>query len=75
MKENNSHRKGCALFVMHISRDKGKDVEDAKVLSMHPVLQQFQDVFSIDISYFPPNKEVDFSIELVPGEALASKAP
>eukprot|EP00253_Pinus_taeda_P005387 PITA_05387 len=29
MQAKGSHRKGCVLFVVHISSDKGKDVEDA----------------------------------------------
>ena len=32
MQANHSCRKGCALFVVHIYADKGKDVEDAEVL-------------------------------------------
>jgi len=44
-------------------------------LSRYPVLQKFQDVFLEDISEFPPHREVDFSIELFLGAALASKAP
>jgi len=27
------HRKGCVLFIVHISSDKGKEVEDVDVLS------------------------------------------
>eukprot|EP00253_Pinus_taeda_P027918 PITA_27918 len=34
-----------------------------------------QDVFPAYVSEFPPHREVDFSIELVPGETPASKAP
>ena len=36
-----SRRKGCKLFAVHISSDKGKEVEDANVLSSYLVLQQF----------------------------------
>ena len=50
MQVKRSHRKGCVLFSVHISSDKGKDVEDAKVLRRYPILQQFQDVFPVDIS-------------------------
>ena len=39
MQEKHSRRKGCKLFVMHISSDKGKEVEDAYVLRRYPVLQ------------------------------------
>jgi len=46
------------LFVVHISCDKGKEVEDADVLRRYLVLQQFQDVFPEDISEFPPHREV-----------------
>jgi len=45
-----SHRKGCVLFAVHISSDKGKEVKDVDVLGKYPVLQQFQDVFPQDIS-------------------------
>jgi len=31
--EKESHREGCFLFVVHISSEEGKDVEDTKVLS------------------------------------------
>ena len=51
---------------MHISSDKGKDSEDPKVLNRYPSLQQFQDVFPINISNLLPHREVEFSIELVP---------
>jgi len=41
MQEKHSCRKGCSLFAVHIYNDKGKEVEDADVLSEYPVLQQF----------------------------------
>ena len=50
------------LFVVHISSDKGKEVEDANVLSSYPILQQFQDVFLEEVSYFSPHTEADFYI-------------
>ena len=34
-----SRMKGCVLFSVHISSDKGKEVEGADVLSRYPVLQ------------------------------------
>ena len=57
-----SHRKGYMLFAVHISSDKGKEVEDMDVLSRYLVLQQFRDVFLEHITKFPPHKEVEFSI-------------
>ena len=73
MQATRSYKKGCVMFVVHISSDKGKEVEDADVLSRYPVLQQFQYVFPEDITYFSPRREVDFSIDLVPGETPTLK--
>ena len=39
MQEKHSHRKGCVLFIVHISSDKGKEVDDVDVLSRYPFLQ------------------------------------
>ncbi|MCY6488055.1 hypothetical protein, partial [Actinobacillus pleuropneumoniae] len=60
---------------LHISSDKGKEVDDTDVLRRYPVLHQFQDLFPKDISEFPPHREVEFSIELAPREASTSKEP
>eukprot|EP00253_Pinus_taeda_P013192 PITA_13192 len=75
MQAKHSCRKVCVLFAMHISSEKGKEDEDAKVHSRYPVLHQFQDVFPVEISKFPPHMEVEFSIDLVPEAAPTSKTP
>jgi len=41
MQAKRSCRKGCVLFVMYISSEKGKDVEDVKFLKRCFILQQF----------------------------------
>ena len=40
-----------------------------------PVVRDFVDVFSDDLPGLPPDREVDFVIDLVPGTAPISKAP
>eukprot|EP00253_Pinus_taeda_P026781 PITA_26781 len=60
---------------VHISSDKGKDVEYVEVLKRYPVLQQLQHVFPIEISELLPHREVDISIELMSGATPSSKAP
>jgi len=40
MQAKHSYMKGCVLFAVHISNDKGKDVEDDEVLKRYIVLQQ-----------------------------------
>ena len=39
------------------------------------MLQEFRDVFPDEIPGLPPKRDIDFTIELVPGAAPVSKAP
>ena len=39
MQAKRNSRKGCVLFVVHISSEKGKEDEDVEVLSRYPILQ------------------------------------
>ena len=41
---------------------------------IHPVLRDFEDVFR-EIPVLPPKRDIDFSIDLVPGVAPVSKTP
>ena len=50
-------------------RDNGSRLEDI------PVVREFSDVFSEDLVGIPPNREIDFQIELAPGTEPISKAP
>ena len=40
-----------------------------------PVVQEFPEVFSEDITELPPEREVEFAIDLVPGTSHISIAP
>ena len=52
------------------TRDKGK----AKVDDI-PVVHNYPDVFPEDLHGLPPERHVEFSIDLVLGMALIAKAP
>ena len=39
------------------------------------VLKEYADIFMEEISGLPPKRELDFTIELVPGSVPSSKAP
>ena len=39
------------------------------------MLQEFKDVFSDEILRLPPKRDIDFTIELVPGATPVSKTP
>ena len=43
--------------------------------SVIPVVHKFEDVFPDEVSGFPLNREVEFSIDLVPGIGPVSMAP
>jgi hypothetical protein len=49
-------------------RDKVSDIE------YHAVLKEFEDVFK-EIPGFPPKRDIEFSINLIPGVAMVSKTP
>lgn len=40
-----------------------------------PVIQEFADVFPEEILGLPPKRDIDFTIELIPGATLVSRAP
>ena len=68
-------RKGCKFFVVHIINKEHTDKEDNMKLDDIPILQYFSNVFSEEILGLPPKRDMDFTIELVPGAVPNSKAP
>jgi hypothetical protein len=65
------YRKGCQLFaarVEEVFQDVVSNLED------HRVLKEFEDVFQ-EVPGLPPKRDIDFSINLMPGAAPISKAP
>ncbi|XP_074324025.1 uncharacterized protein LOC141660946 [Apium graveolens] len=63
--------KGCdgyLSFVKDTSKDEPR-IED------YPVVKEYEDVFPDELPGLPPHREVEFTIELVPGAEPISKAP
>ena len=58
-----------AAHILEASGDETPRLED------YHVLQEFTDVFPDGILGLPPKKDIDFTIELVPGAAPVSKTP
>ena len=52
-----------------VNSTKGKTLEDIKVVNEYP------DVFPDDLPGMPPDRDIEFSIELVPGTTPISKRP
>ena len=44
-------------------------------LEEHLILREYKDVFPKEVPGLPPRRDIDFSIELVPGAVLVSITP
>ena len=64
-------RKGCETFFVVIIDFKSGQVDEEKI----PMVREFPYVFPEELPGIPLEKEVDLSIEIVPGTALLSRAP
>jgi hypothetical protein len=63
--------KGCQLFAARVEeafQDVVSNMED------HRVLKEFEDVFQ-EVPGLPPKRDIDLSINLMPGAAPISKSP
>ena len=48
---------------------------DDSIHKEDPVVDDFSDVFPNDLSGMPPNRDIEFIIELLPGTAPIAKRP
>ncbi|KAJ0863857.1 putative nucleotidyltransferase, Ribonuclease H [Helianthus annuus] len=70
MKAQKCLRKGCVAFLAHVI---DKKAEEPKLEDI-PVAKEFPDVFPEDLPGLPPQRQVEFRIDLVPGAAPVAKA-
>ena len=64
-------RQGCQAYLAHVV-DTEKPTPKLEEI---PVVNEFVDVFPEELPGLPPDREVEFTIELAPGTAPVSKAP
>ncbi|RVW41427.1 Retrovirus-related Pol polyprotein from transposon 17.6 [Vitis vinifera] len=63
-------KKGCQGFLASVvSNESDLKLEDI------PIVREYPDVFPEDLPGLPPEREVEFTIDLVPGTSPMSKAP
>ncbi|XP_076941888.1 uncharacterized protein LOC143611584 [Bidens hawaiensis] len=63
-------RKGCLAFMVYVTEEpKEKKLEDVSIVS------EFLDVFPEELPGIPPERDVEFRIDLVPGTAPIAKSP
>ncbi|KAI3773700.1 hypothetical protein L1987_48230 [Smallanthus sonchifolius] len=60
--------KGCLAYLVSVTADTKKKIEDV------PVVAKFPKVFPDELSGIPPEREVEFRINLVPGTVPIAKA-
>ncbi|TYK28974.1 putative polyprotein [Cucumis melo var. makuwa] len=64
-------KKGCIMFLIHMVEVQREKLKPEDV----PLVKEFLDVFQDDLSSLPPDREVEFTIELLSGIAPISQAP
>ena len=64
-------RKGCEAFLVMVLDSKRGQIELENIL----VVKDFPDVFPEELPGIPPIREVELSIEILPGTAPTSRAP
>jgi hypothetical protein len=71
MQLKNCYRKGCQLCAAHV-----EETTKDKVLGIgdHAILKEFEYLFQ-EVPGFPLKRDIDFSVNLIPGAAPVSKAP
>ncbi|XP_056695508.1 uncharacterized protein [Spinacia oleracea] len=67
----NKPGKGSPLYFCCVRRIE----EEVVLLEDIPIVNEFQDVFPNDVPDMPPKRDVEFTIDLVPGTGPISKAP
>ncbi|GJW00886.1 putative reverse transcriptase domain-containing protein [Tanacetum coccineum] len=66
---------GRHVFLAHFTAKKAEDKLEEKRLEDVPILRYFPKVFPEDLSGIPPARQVEFQIDLVPGDAPVARAP
>jgi hypothetical protein len=64
-------RKGCKGFLAYVLKSKETTLKTEDI----SVVKEFPDVFSEDLPGLLPKREIEFTIDLVPGTGPISKAP
>jgi hypothetical protein len=66
-----SNGKGCKVFKVNMEEAPKDKVQSAKD---YAALKEFEDVFK-EIPGYPQKRDINFSINLMPGKTLVSKTP
>ncbi|XP_076885830.1 uncharacterized protein LOC143535479 [Bidens hawaiensis] len=62
--------KGCLAFMAYVTKE-----HELKKMDEVPIVSEFKDVFPDELPGIPPDLEVEFRIDLIPGTAPIAKSP
>lgn len=62
---------GCQLYLTRVIE---KELEETRIEDV-PIVCKFPEVFPEDLPGLPPSRQVEFKIDLVPGENPVARAP
>ncbi|KAJ9536576.1 hypothetical protein OSB04_un000225 [Centaurea solstitialis] len=71
MKMRSHLRKECVAFMAHVIDKKAKE----KQIQDFPVVREFPEVFPEELPGLPPQRQVEFHIDLVPGAGPIANSP
>ena len=64
-------RQGCQAYLAHVVNVEKPSPKIEEI----PVVKEYKDVFPEELSGLPPDRQIEFTIDLVPGTTPISKAP
>ncbi|GJS02875.1 putative reverse transcriptase domain-containing protein [Tanacetum coccineum] len=67
--------KGFPIFLAHVTAKEVEDKSEKRRLKDVPIVQNFPEVFPEDLPGLPPTRQVEFQIDLVPGDEPVARAP
>ncbi|GJV87571.1 putative reverse transcriptase domain-containing protein [Tanacetum coccineum] len=67
--------KGFPIFLAHVTTREIEEKSEKKQLEDVPIVQDFPEVFPVDLSGLPLTRQVEFQIDLVHGAAPVARAP
>ncbi|GJU51311.1 hypothetical protein Tco_1220866 [Tanacetum coccineum] len=68
-------QKWCQVFLAQVTEKETDDKSEEKRLDDVPTVRDFSEVFPEDLLELPPIRQVEFQINLVPGDVPVARAP
>ncbi|GJV68802.1 putative reverse transcriptase domain-containing protein [Tanacetum coccineum] len=65
---------GCQVFLIQMMKKEETEILERRIKDV-PVVRDFPEVFPEDLPELPPTHQVEFHIELIPGDAPVARAP